>query len=85
MGLAIERSGCTDDVGQLEHGGCGSEVFQESLDRIRGALPNLLREVGIDLGGPQTAVSEIGLDDADVDAIFQEVGGVGVAAMSLAT
>jgi len=82
---AIGGSALAEDVRELQHGGARrSEALHQTVDRIDGGLPDLLREMGVDLGGPGAAVPESLLDQAEVDAVFEEVGGVGVPLMPLA-
>jgi len=82
--LAIGRSALAKDVRELQHGGARrSEALHQAVDRIDGGLPDLPREMGVDLGGPGTAVPESRLDQAEVDAIFEEMGGVGVRLMPI--
>jgi len=61
------------------------EVMVESLhhviDQLVGVLMALLGEVEIEHGGFELGMAHVALDDAQVDAGFEEMGGVGVALM----
>ncbi len=68
-----------NDVRELEHGRPGrSEALHQPVDRIDGGLADLRREVGIDLRGPGARVAEVGLDEAEIHAGFEQMGRVGV-------
>ena len=58
------------------------EVMVESLhhviDQLVGVLLTLLGEVEIEHGGFQLGMAHVALDDAQVDAGFEEMGGVGM-------
>lgn len=59
------------------------EVMIESLhdvvDDLAGILLALLSQVEIEHGGFETGVAQVALDDAQIDAGFQEMSGVGMA------
>ena len=59
------------------------EVMVESLhhviDQLAGVLLALLGEVEIEHGGLQLGMAHVALDGAQIDAGFEEVGGVGMA------
>ncbi len=59
------------------------EVMVESLhyviDQLAGVLLTLLGEMEIEHGGFELGMAQVALDDAQVDAGFEEVGGVGMA------
>lgn len=55
------------------------ESLHHMVDELRGILLTLLGQVEIEHGSFEAGVTEIALDDAQVDAGFQEMGGVGVA------
>jgi hypothetical protein len=59
------------------------EVMVESLhqviDQLAGVFLALLGEVQIEHGGFELGMAHVALDDAQVDAGFEEVGGVGMA------
>jgi hypothetical protein len=58
------------------------EVMVESLhhviDQLVGVLLTLLGEVEIEHGGFQLGMAHVALDDAQVDAGFEEMGGIGM-------
>jgi len=68
-----------EDLSELGHGGEGLEARHEAIDLEGGVLPGKRGEVGIDLGGGGEGVAEACLDGGEVDAGFEEVGGVGMA------
>jgi hypothetical protein len=59
------------------------EVMIESLhhvvDQLAGIFLTFLGQVEIEHGGFETGVAEVALDDPQVDAGFEEMGGVGMA------
>jgi len=59
------------------------EVMVESLhhviDQLVGVFLALLGQVEIEHGGLESGVAEVALNDAQVDAGFEEMGGVGMA------
>jgi hypothetical protein len=59
------------------------EVMIESLhhviDQLAGILLALLGQVEIEHGGFETSVAHIALDDVQIDAGFEQMGGVGMA------
>ena len=59
------------------------EVMVESLhhviDQLTGILLALLGEVEIEHSGFELGMAHVALDDAQIDAGFEEVGGVGMA------
>ena len=59
------------------------EVMIKSLhhviDDLAGILLALLGQVEIEHGGFETGVTQVALDDAQVDAGFEEMGGIGMA------
>ena len=73
--IAIRPSHLAEDVRDAGHGvvrtGSGLEPVHQAFDGIAGDLPHLGGEVGIERGGLGAAVSEVALDDAQVDAIFE--------------
>ena len=54
------------------------EVLHERVDAVVGVLATFLCEMEIQGGGFDAGVSHVALDDAEVDAGLQEMGGVGV-------
>ena len=59
--------------------GEGSEALHELVERIGQGGPHLARQMGIELCSARAAVPQVFLDDPQVDAGFQQVGGVGMA------
>src|SRR5712692_3436946 len=59
--------------------GKGSEALHELVERVGQGSPHLARQMGVDLGGAGAAVTEVLLDEAQVDAGLEQVGGVGMA------
>ena len=54
----------------------GSEALHELVERIGQSRSNLRSEMGVDLRAAGTAMSEILLNDAQIDACFQQMSGV---------
>ena len=52
------------------------ESLHDVVDDVGGILVALLGEVEIEHGGLQSGVAEVALDDAEIDAGFQEMSGV---------
>ena len=52
--------------------------MHERVDLLVGVLVTVSRQVKVDRGGVQRAMAEVTLNEAEVDAGFQEVGGVAV-------
>ena len=66
-----------DEVRELEPERPGrSESLHQPIDRIDGGLPHLRREVRVHLRGPGAGVPEVHLDETEVHAVLQEMGGV---------
>lgn len=55
------------------------ESLHHMVDELRGILLTLLGQVEIEHGSFEAGVAEIALDDAQVDAGFEEMGGIGMA------
>ena len=49
----------------------GSEVLHEFIERIGQRVANFSRQMGVDLRCPRAAVTQILLNDAEVDSGFQ--------------
>ena len=87
LGRPVGRPGSAEDVGDLQRGsnaesaGCALSFHQqrEALQRPGDGADRLGRDPGVERGGVELGVSEQHLDDADVDILFQEVGGKAVA------
>ncbi len=83
--LHVGRSGIAKDVRELDQletvsaTACQCRPFHQSVDRVLGGGPNVAGQVGVDLGGPGTGVAEERLDQAKIDTVFEQVGGVAVA------
>ena len=79
--LTIGGARHQDDVGQFEHGRRRRlrEAVHQVLDGIEGEPFHLRRQVRIEGGRLRTGVAQVGLDQTEVDARFEEVGGVRVA------
>src|SRR5580692_12031944 len=54
------------------------EAIGGLTEELAKLIPQRIGEVGVDLGGSQTRVSEQDLDDADIDALFEHVRGKAV-------
>ena len=52
-----------------------SEALHELVERVGEGDSHLTRQMGVDLGGTRAAVPQVVLDDAQVDAGLQQVGG----------
>ena len=79
--LTIGGARRPDDVGQFEHGRRRRlrEAVHQVLDRIDGAAFHLGGEVRVERGGLRARVAQVGLNQAEVDARFEQMGGVRVA------
>jgi len=55
------------------------ESLHDVIDQLAGILLALLGEVKIEHGGFESGVAHVALDDAEIDAGFEEMSGVGVA------
>jgi hypothetical protein len=71
--LAVRRAMEADDIGHLQHERPALEVFHEFIERVDYRIAGLLCQVGVDLSSPRAVVSEILLNDAEVDAHLQQV------------
>lgn len=56
----------------------GSEVLHELIERIRQSGPNLRGQMRVNLRAARTAVSEILLNDPQIDACLQQMSGIGM-------
>ena len=61
--------------------GPGSEVLHERVEGVDEGGLHLPRQMGVDLGRAGAAVPEVGLDEPEVDAGFQQMGRVGMSPM----
>jgi hypothetical protein len=57
------------------------EVFHEFIERVDYRIAGFLCQVGVDLSSPRAVVSEILLNDAEVDAHLQQMCRVGMSAI----
>ena len=55
------------------------ESLHHVVNQLAGVFLALLGQVEIEHGGLESGVAEVALDDAQVDAGFEEMGGVGMA------
>lgn len=55
------------------------ESLHDVIDDLAGILLALLGQVEIEHGGFETGVTQVALDDAQVDAGFEEMSGIGMA------
>ena len=85
MGSAIGRTGSPEDIGDLNGGAHRSAVgrlaFHQRHQSIKRAGDRVDRSgghLGVERGRLELAVPEQDLDDADVGAIFEKVGGEAV-------
>lgn len=85
MGLPVDLPGTAEDLRQLDHGGdrdrWRSAALHQAVDGVSCRVPNLPSEMGVDGGSPRAGMAEVLLDEAEIDAVFQQVGGIGVALM----
>ncbi len=65
-----------NDVGEAGHGRPRLEAHHQTVEHLLDALYAGLRDVHVDLGGAQRLVAENGLDGAQRDAGFEQVGRV---------
>ena len=76
--LAIGGSCRANDVGDLEHARAARlhEAVHQVLDRIDRPACHLGGEVRVERGGLGARVAQIGLNQSEVDARFEQMGGV---------
>ena len=55
-----------------------SETLHQTVDRVARGAADLLGEMGVELGGLGGGVAEVVQDEAQADAVFAQVRGVGV-------
>ena len=87
MGGPVCGPGSTEDVGDLDRGAHGSAVGRdffrleqaELVERARDRAHRPGRDLGVEGGAVQLGVPEQDLDDPDVGAVLQQVGGEAVA------
>src|SRR4029077_3895559 len=56
----------------------GSEILRELLQGVVQRSPQFTGEMGVDLGGAQTSVTEVFLDDAQIHAHLEKMSRIGV-------
>ena len=85
MGSAIGRPGRSEDIGDLDGGAHRSALWRLALHKRHQAIKRASDRVdrsgghlGVERGRLELAVSEQNLDDADIGAIFEKVGGEAV-------
>ena len=79
MQTFVDLARRADDVRDLEHQRPGrSEPLHQPVDGIDGGLADLRRQMGVELRGARAGVTDVDLDQAQVHAVFQEMGGVGM-------
>ena len=76
VSFSVLRPMAAEDIRQFRH--CRLEVGHELVDAQRPGRLCPVGEMGIDRGGGGRVVAEIFLDQAEIDACLQEVGGVGM-------
>ena len=74
--FSILRPMAAEDIRQFRH--CLLEVGHELVDALRPGRLRPVGEMGIDRGGGGRVVAEVFLDQAEVDACLQEMGGIGM-------
>jgi hypothetical protein len=69
------------DVGQFQHGlSDGSlETRGQVIERMAGVLLDFVGQMGVEDGGIGGAVAQVFLNGAQIDAGFQQMGGIGMA------
>ena len=85
MGGPIRRPFCVEDVGDLDRGAHGSagrrlalHQRHQAVERPGDSVDRPGRDLGVERGRLKLAVAEQDLDDADVDILFEQVGGEAV-------
>ena len=88
MGSPVAGPGSAEDVGDLERGAhrlsraalpCDPGNMPSLSSGLTTALHRARRHPGVERGGLQLSVPQQDLDDADIDAVLQQVGGEAVA------
>ncbi|MBB5535706.1 hypothetical protein GGD55_002410 [Rhizobium giardinii] len=87
MRAPVRRAGSTEDVGDLDRGTQGSTVGEglfrleqaELVERTRNCADRPGRHLGVEGGVVEFCVPEQDLDDPNVRAVLQQVGGEAVA------
>src|ERR1044071_1865516 len=81
MGLPVDLPGAAEDLRQLDHEGerWRSASLHQAIDGISCSVTNLPGQMGVDGGRARAGMAEVLLDEAEIDTVFEQVGGVGVA------
>lgn len=86
MGGPIGRAGSTEDIGDLDRGAHGStgrrlafHQRHQPIERPCDRMDRPRRDLDVERSRIEFAVTKQHLDDADVDILFEQVGGEAVA------
>lgn len=81
IGLPVDLPSAAEDLRQFDHGGdrWRSAALHQAIDGVSCGLADLPGQMGVNFGGAGTGVAEVLLDEAEVDAVLEQVGGIGVA------
>jgi len=78
MGRLVAGSEAAEDVGDVDHAG-GLQAAHQGIEQVAQAGPGRLGQVGVDRRGCDVLMTEQNLDDAGIDAVLQQPGGIAVA------
>src|ERR1051326_5421105 len=80
IGLPVVLTGAAEDLRQLDHGEDRrrSGALHQAIDRVSCSVANLPRHMGVDGGGLKAGMAEVLLDQAQVDTVLEQMGGIGM-------
>ena len=78
MGRLVAGSEAAEDVRDVDHAG-GLQAAHQGIEQVAQAGPGRLGQVGVDRRGRDVLMTEQNLDDAGIDAVLQQPGGIAVA------
>ena len=78
MGRLVAGSEAAEDVRDVDHAGA-LQAAHQGIEQVAQAGPGRLGQVGVDRRGRDVLMTEQNLDDAGIDAVLQQPGGIAVA------